>query len=545
MSSLNINNFKITNRGYVIPVKYIEDDLIEEIKKDLTIEIFQIPGYGSPNSEPEKFYIYRENINETKLYIPRYYGIYKFGSPDKINVTSGLDINCKFNGTLRDYQKNVVKSWIDKTIKKKLSGGIIAIRPGGGKTVIAISLIAKMKKKTLILVHNKDLLTQWISRLTTFLPDARIGSIRGKICNVENKDVVVGMIQSLSNPKKDHEYPEKMFHDFGMLIIDECHHIAAKTFSRCLMKIQPPYLVGLSATPDRDDGLTKVIKYFIGDVCFDDTHIEKTEKEKEYDHIPDALIKIYNYESSDISYCRELLNFQKKPNTTGMITNIVNFKPRNEFILSILSELVEEDRNIVIITERRDHIAYILESIIENKIGTCGPYVGGMKDEILEESKTKQIIVGTYKMLDEAFDCPKLDTLILASPKKKVKQVIGRIMRKEKHLREKIPTVIDIVDDFSSFRNWNKLRCDYYNFKNYKQVEYTVYERKKNENGEILKNIVEHKKDHLWPVPKKKRPKKLPGFKKCHDMSKLVKNVNNNVKTEPKLLYDLSKYIPK
>lgn len=549
---LNIKEFKITYRGYVIPKKYLDSEELSNIIEELTIEPLKIPGYAPVNGlNNDKFYLYKEN--DLKLYVPRYYGIQKLGLPSNINLNKGLTINCKFNGNLRDYQKNVIKKWTEES-NKSGGGGIIAIRPGGGKTVISIAMIAKLGLKTIILVHTSDLLNQWKERLEMFLPDAKIGIIRGKICNTESKDVVIGMIQSLSDPRKDNQYPESLFKDFGLLIVDECHHIGAKTFSRCLNKIQTRYIIGLSATPNRQDGLTRVIKYYMGDICFDDTNIDKTEIEKQYEHIPDAEVILYNYKSENLIYNRELLNFKKKPDFVKMESNIIKYELRNKFIISLLPALVEEGRNILLITSRRDHVADLMEEIINNNIATCGPYVGSTKQEILNESKKKQILIGTYKMVGEGFDCSKLDTLILASPKKSLRQIAGRIMRKEKHKRDKIPLIIDICDNFSIFKNWSKLRQAFYNYYNYRQISYSVYDiydesknkqekiQNKEDNKKTIKHIenkIEKKKEYIWPIPVNKRPKSLPDLKKGSNVSDMIKNITKS-EDKYKYYYDLS-----
>lgn len=515
---------KLTVKGYVIPKNILSDELINDMIKELTIIPITIPGYSSNNNNDDgRFYLYQHSSNN--FYVPRYYGIIKFGLPLINKLSDGINIDCKFEGILRDYQKNVINSW-KKSIKKTGGGSIIAIKPGGGKTIISIATISEMKLKTIILVHNSDLLNQWIERLETFLPSAKIGVIKGKICNTSNKDVVIGSIQSISDIRKDNEYSSELFNEFGMLIIDECHHIGAKSFSRCLKKIQPKYIIGLSATPQRDDGLTKVIKYYIGDICFDDTDIKKTEIEKSLDHIPDANVILYKYKSNNLKYCKTVLNFKKKPNNAQMITNISNYKNRNEFILSLLPDLIKEDRNILIITERRDHVFYFIENIIEQNISSCGVYVGSMKKDILKESKKKQILVGTYKMISEGFDCEKLDTLILATPKKKLRQVVGRIQRTEKQFRNKTPLIIDIIDEFSIYNNWFRLRNLFYNYSNFKKYEYNVIDEESNKITYIC--------EYDFPVPQKER-KKNPYLNKGKTINKMIKVEKNK---KPNVIYD-------
>lgn len=465
----NVKGKSVSYNGYSIRKDELSQGLLEKIRDSLTVAPNSCPGYGADEQEP--FKIYQENKN--KIYLPRAYGYNHIGIPTKNKIHEGQPIKCEFNGSLRPYQESVLAAW-DKTSAKCGGGGIIAIGAGRGKTVTAIAKIARLGVKTMVLVHTTDLLTQWIERLEQYLPTAEVGIIRGKKIQVTDKDVVIGMIQSLSDPRKDEEYPLSLFEEFGFVIIDECHHIGARMFSRCLRKTAFRYMMGLSATPDRQDGLTKVFKYYIGDICFKDTGIQKTDEEKLLDHIPDADVRVYEYQNYNPLYCKELLNYQKKPNVTGMETNMVSFMPRTEMILSLLPELVAEGRRIIILTSRRDHIAILLKLITERNIGTCGPYAGGLKQTILKDSKTKQILIATYKMAEEGFDHQVLDTLIMATPKKRIVQTAGRIMRKKKNDRKFVPLIIDILDPFSSFNRWFQMRMKYYLENNYRIARYTA-----------------------------------------------------------------------
>ena len=115
-------------------------------------------------------------------------------------------------------------------------------------------------------------MNQWVERINDFIPNARIGKLQGNVIKVEGYDIVIAMLQSVSM----RDYPEDTFDDFGFVIYDECHHLGAEIFSRSLIKVGCQYTLGLSATPDRADGLTKVFKWFLGDIVF---QIKKREKE--------------------------------------------------------------------------------------------------------------------------------------------------------------------------------------------------------------------------------------------------------------------------
>ena len=521
----NIQTSIVGARGYYFKKNEVTPELLLKIKKNLTVKPIVVPGYGP--EEVESFTLYDED--DEYLYVPRYFGYKKLGKP-KINVIPpGKAIDINFVGSLREYQLNILSAW--DTEVNKYGGSIISVGPGRGKTVMAIAKIAEYKVKTLVLVFNSDLMDQWEERIKEYTPNARIGRIRGKEIAVVDKDIVIGMVQSLSNPKKDEEYPAEMFADFGMLIIDECHHIGARMFSRCLRKCSFKYLMGLSATPDRQDGLTKVLTYYLGDICFKDDSIQKTPEEQELEHLPDAKVDIYRYYSSDPRYSREIINYQRKPNVVVMESKITEYVPRTEFILGLLPPLIAEGRKIIILTSRRDHIAELLKKITDRQIATVGPYVGGMKPEHLIVSKTRQILVATYDMAEEGFDCQALDTLIMATPKKRIMQCAGRIMRKKKNERTHIPYIIDIADEFSKFKVWTDARTDFYADNNYKIAEYDVTQ------SNTTTATVQFKHDIPWSsTPTTKTKKKSKGNKTCINTSKKTNDTDAIGAVE----YDLS-----
>ena len=107
-------------------------------------------------------------------------------------------------------------------------------------------------------------MTQWYDRIGEFIPDAKIGKIQQDTIDIEGKDIVLAMVQSLSMK----EYPEDTFESFGLVIFDECHHLGAEVFSKCMAKVQSKYMLGLSATPNRKDGLRKVFEWYIGDIAY-------------------------------------------------------------------------------------------------------------------------------------------------------------------------------------------------------------------------------------------------------------------------------------
>ena len=193
-------NTYIGKRGYCIYKNNLSVKEQEYIRKELTVKPF-IPN-SSPFQNVQSYSIYKESIK--KFYLPRYFGINTFGQPNEIKITKGLDINIEFSGTLKERQYFIANKFLNH-INNDNYGGLLDLYTGAGKTVLALYLLSKIKKKTLIIVHKGFLLDQWIERINQFLPNAKIGKIQGQIIDIEDKDIVIGMLQSLSMK----EYPSK------------------------------------------------------------------------------------------------------------------------------------------------------------------------------------------------------------------------------------------------------------------------------------------------------------------------------------------------
>lgn len=468
-------NYKtsISRQGYSLVKSKFSDAEIQKIRKSLTVR----PYINSRIGEPARpFPVYVEN--EVKIYLPRYFAWKKYGPPEINKLHDGTPISLEFSGNMRPRQKPIIKAYM--AAAKDTGGGIISVGCGEGKTVVALKIISLLKVKTLVVVHKEFLMNQWkdrilgdsIKQMPGFLPEARVGIIQGSNIDIKDKDIVIGMLQSIS--MKD--YPLKIFSEFGLVIYDECHHVSAEIFSRALLKTCCKYTLGLSATPNRKDGLRKVFEWYLGDIIY------KSQNNRN----DDVNVKIYDYKYDDRSYNSEVINYVGKLNTAKMINNICECHKRNTFIINTIKELAKENRQILILSDRKKQLHYLNDTITSQGFATSGLYVGGMKEIALKDSETKDIMLGTYAMVSEGFDCPKLDTLIFASPKSSIEQSVGRILRKKPEDRVRIPVIIDIWDKFSMFKRQGMVRQKYYKKRNYNVSSFTV-----NDNVEPT-NIVEN-----------------------------------------------------
>lgn len=470
---------KVTYRGYVIQKSSLSADQLAALKYDLSIapkenHVMKMSKKSSENL----IIVYREN--EQKIYIPRFYGIQHYGEPDTSDLCPGHDIDVSFTQTLRDYQEKIINVYMDH-VRLGVGGGgggILEVPCGAGKTIMALNICSRLKKKTLILVHKEFLMNQWIDRIRDFLPSARVGKIQGKTFDIVDKDIVIGMIQTMYN----RPYTLNAFSSFGLTISDEVHRVGSEEFSKTLLKVVTPYMLGISATVDRKDGLTELLYMFIGPKIYSETR-------KDDDGVQ---VRAIHFDHSAENYKEEQRDFRGNIKYSTMINQISDFEPRKMFITRVLQDLIKEnsEKQIMVLSHKRDLLDYLETEINYTGFATVGQYVGGMKSAALQESEGKQIVLATYAMAAEALDIKSLNTLVMISPKTDIIQSVGRILR----TRNDGKIIVDIVDSHDVFQNqWKKRRAFYkksiYGIKMIKSKDYvdmantdswtTVYDRNK------------------------------------------------------------------
>ena len=256
-------------------------------------------------------------------------------------------------------------------------------------------------------------------------------------------------------------------------IVHNCHHLAAEIFSQALQKVNFQFSIGLSATINRKDGLTKVFRYHIGDIVY--SIKQRTDV---------AQVSLRQFIDNNPEYNTECQNYNGRVNMPKMINNICNYLPRTQFIIDIIKEIIEQDNNrkILLLSDRRNHLEKLNNMLNIEEIDN-GLYYGSLKQEILKECEDRQVILGTYAIASEGLDISGLNTLILASPKTDIIQSVGRILRDIPEKRLCTPLIIDIQDMFSIFISQSKKREKYY-----KQCKYEILKKDEQCKYEILKD---------------------------------------------------------
>ncbi|NOZ46466.1 MAG: DEAD/DEAH box helicase family protein [Chlorobi bacterium] len=347
--------------------------------------------------------------------------------------------------TLQEHQEIA----LDKIREKDF--GVIVSPPGSGKTVIGLEIITEKRQPALIIVHRKQLFDQWIERIQNFLkiPKKEIGKI-GNGKNKIGKHITIAMIQSLSRLQ---DYSE-ISNSFGTIIIDECHHIPAKSFREAIVNFNSFYLYGLTATPKRKNNDQKLIFVYIGNILH---------QVNQYDYLKERNVKT----EINIKETALFAPFDYKIDKYETISKILVYDTqRNYLILNDIEQNAHRFKTILILSERKEQVE-ILNLYLKDKYETIT--IHGDDSETKRKSKIEQIKQGHFKIVistgqyfGEGIDISNLECLFIVYPfafEGKLIQYIGRIQRSEKP-----PVIFDYRDiKIDYFEKMFKQRKRYYN----------------------------------------------------------------------------------
>nr|WP_254901681.1 DEAD/DEAH box helicase [Thalassobacillus devorans] len=339
------------------------------------------------------------------------------------------------------------------------SCGVLSAATGFGKTVVAAALIAERNINTLILVHTKQLLTQWKESLQSFLnlDGNQIGQIGGGKKKPTGK-VDIAKIQTLIRSEDMREKAK----GYGQVIVGECHHISAVGFEKVLREVEAAYIHGLTATLTRKDGLQKIVAMQCGEICYKVT-AKSQAKLHPFDHV--LIPRFTSFKNNDDS-------IQK------VYTNLAINEKWNKLIFNDVLRELENNANPIILTERIEHV-HELEKLFKGFAKNIIVLTGKLskqeeKDRLkLIESLSdneERLIIATGKYIGEGFDNARLDTLFLAMPiawKGTLQQYVGRLHRV--HTDKNVVKVYDYVDyQVPELKNMYEKRMQGYKSMGYK-----------------------------------------------------------------------------
>jgi superfamily II DNA or RNA helicase len=446
----------------IIPLRILS---IEDRKFIEQRYIFKsLPGYAQSvlNARPPPpTRLYSINLQGGYIKITRDLSLLsKFLQNDKLTIKDeqfceDRNLEFFFTKTLDEKRNQVsaVNACIQMLTKNKYGGGaLLCLPPGFGKTCVSLNICQELQsQRTLILVHTSSLQLQWKERIETFLD----GPLNIQILSAKNKSInpeathVIALMQTILCMKETDIPP------IHMSIFDECHHVCARTLQRTIAMVGGRYRLGLSATPDRMDGLTPMLYCLIGNIVF---KTNRTENDKNM--LGQIVVHKYTY----IEYDKKQINQSESVST--LVTHISNCTKRTEFICQIVQSIfTSEQRKIIVLSDRREQLFNIKKELEKNNELDANMnitlIIGGIKGKDVEVASEGDVILATYAYCSEGLDIPSLDTCLLATPKVNMVQCVGRILRPmpgKKH-----PLIVDIVDcDYPIFTNQFNKRQQYY-----------------------------------------------------------------------------------
>nr|VFK46000.1 MAG: Superfamily II DNA or RNA helicase [Candidatus Kentron sp. TC] len=295
--------------------------------------------------------------------------------------------------------------------------GILHAPTAFGKTITAIGVIAERRVNTLILTHTRQLLGQWRERIQSFLTGVEVGVI-GAGKRKPTGQIDIATYQSLID-RRDNSI-SGLVGQYGQIIIDECHHISAPGFEMVLNEVRAGYVLGLTATPDRQDGHQKIMFMLAGPV----RHKVKAESKTGFEQ---TVILGQLYEQPP--------HFTDSPHISEVYRWLMESTQRNQRITDDIAASIEAGRHPLVLTERREHAEHLANMLLERGFRAVvlrGAMRALDRKTANEQLPEAQVIVATGKYIGEGFDLPRLDTLFLALPiswKGSLVQYAGRIHR--------------------------------------------------------------------------------------------------------------------
>lgn len=353
-------------------------------------------------------------------------------------ICSGHTIDVSFKGELRPNQKEPVQKLM------QFDMGVMKAVPGFGKTVMALYVIAERKINTLVIVPGTEILNQWLERIQDFLkiPEAKskrdsfIGIYKGSKKKLKG-NIDVATAASLANL----EDIEDALKEYGMIIIDECHHAASNTFTRVLRSVKAKYIYGFSATPKRKDGLEKIMYMYCGPIRHETNSFQ--------------IQSTYKFQQVLIPRMTMTRSLDEDKSYTELCKDLTDDHVRNYLIVKDVIEEYQDNGKIILLSERKQHLSILYEMLKhlgqhvylltgDNKIKERREIITKVRNF---DDRENYILLATSKLLGEGFDLPSLKTLFLVLPisdESRIEQYTGRIHRNVEG--KEIVKVYDYVD---------------------------------------------------------------------------------------------------
>ena len=430
---------------YEVPLDGLGEAELEDERRRLTLQ--PRVAFGAP---PPPIVAYEEA--DGMLRVPRFYGLERYGPAEVDARVDGEPIALSFTGELTPVQRRAWDAVRERELHPERGGGgvMISLPCGFGKTVLSTFMIAAHGRKTCVLVHKGVIRDQWKECLERFCPGVRVGFVQGKVWQVEGYDVVIAMVMTLAKRR----YDPATFDCFGQVFADEAHHMAAPVTNLAMRQFRARRVVALTATKDRPDGMTPLLHWLLGPEGF---HVER-EGEK-------VRVSIATYRGG----CREVLSRDGKPLMAVMLNQLARHPGRNAFLADRIAALRALGRVVMVFSDRIEQLRTLRALVAERGVPAeeIGLFEGATREADRAAQLARPVVMCSYQMANEGVDKKEADTCVMATPKARVVQCIGRVQRPCAH--KQTPLVVDVADDVSVFvpLRWKRQRL-------YSQERYAV-----------------------------------------------------------------------
>ncbi|QHN71286.1 DEAD-like helicase N superfamily domain protein [Mollivirus kamchatka] len=505
--------------GYAIPKAGVTAEAFKKHREWLTLykplpPVMHGKSYGGRKPKPKK----REFFWEDKhyFYVPRYYGLCRLGPPTVDLTTPGEPMRdeARFIGTLSVIQAQAMKAMLGHLRRSYAGVGSSRLKPmpessdhvptvgagifkaacGVGKTPWSVALAMMVGVKTFVTVYKEEDLESMVETFNKWAPGARVGIIQGSRFEVEDKDVVVAMMPTLVIHHKNGKYTQDTFASFGMWIADEMHHVASEGASRLHHVIRCRYMIGLTATPRRDDNMAPSLFWHFGPIVYDiPSH---------YEGPKESIIVRYTGGSPDLA-------MEQSP--THRKTQLCADERRNMLIARIaarawfLPDPLPIRRRIMIVSRRKAQLATVRDMLVpllwhnlpplpldgttRSVLSTehvtrivrrtpgkaayttevsIGRLVGGMKKPDRDEVRACNFLVCSTALVIDNFNHVDLDTLIYGDPIKDSEQCNGRLLRQNPN--KNVPRIYWICDEYGDLSTY----CTRLQLQHYRKFDWEV-----------------------------------------------------------------------
>lgn len=405
---------------------------------------------------------YTHPEKKTLLGMPRYMGLSCFGKPLQDKRNDGNKASFAFSGILKSHQEECTTKILDSL--HTYNGATLVADCGVGKTAMALYITSQMGCKVAIVCNRELLMEQWADSISKFLgTSVSIALLQGTadfdkpvskkyLAPSSAADILICSINTLATGNVD----RSLLAPYGLVIVDEMHHLAAASLVHVIPQFQSRYTLGLTATPTRRDGLEYVLYWLMGPAaCV-------------YQRVPEITGVRGSVEVRKVSFTqglqKEIVYYNGTLGFSAMITELSQDPERNALLKNILFWCAENRNRTIVVSSLVEHVK-LLASYIPGSAIMAGKTIQR------DLAKSANMVFATYSLLEEGYDDPSLDTLVLCTPRSNIQQTIGRIERE--HPGKAVPLVIDIVDMFSLFPNMFWKRQGFYKTRGFKITDMT------------------------------------------------------------------------